>query len=144
MNFTWDALEGANTALTRLGRTYLEMPEGKPDEAFLEKFYAAIANDLGTAQALAFVWENISTLNKATLRQADRVLGLGLADVRPMQKLKILKQNELPEDAQILAKEREEARTSKDFAKSDELRTKLETLGFNVADTADGQKITQK
>ncbi len=143
MNFTWEAVEGAGRALARLTRAYLEMPEGKRDDAFLQKFYAAIGNDLGTAQALALIWENISTLNKATLREADKILGLGLAD-RKSTKLKVTKQEDLPADVQALAKERDEARANKDFAKSDELRDKLDALGYTVADTAEGQKISKK
>lgn len=144
MNFTWDALEGAQAALTRLTRTYLEMKEGKADEAFLQKFYACIGNDLGTAQALALIWENLSTLNKATLRQADRILGLGLADAKPAQKLKVLKQEDLPPEVKELVEERAEARSTRDFSKSDHLRARLEELGFTVTDSADGQKITKK
>lgn len=144
MNFTWDAVEGADAALSRLTRSYLEMKEGKADEVFLQKFYTCIANDLGTAQALALMWENLSTLNKATLRQADRILGLGFADARPPQKLTVLKQEDLPEDVKELVEEREEARTTRDFAKSDHLRGRLEELGFSVTDSADGQKITKK
>ena len=144
MNFTWDALEGADAALSRLTRAYLEMKEGKADEVFLQKFYTCIANDLGTAQALALVWENLSTLNKATLRQADRILGLGFADARPPQKLTVLKQEDLPEEIKELVEEREEARSTRDFSKSDHLRGRLEELGFTVTDSAEGQKITKK
>ncbi|MBY0473380.1 cysteine--tRNA ligase [Patescibacteria group bacterium] len=150
MNFTWDALEGADAALSRLTRAYLEMKDlpaqagGKADEEFLQKFYACIANDLGTAQALALIWENLSTLNKATLRAADRILGLGLADARPPQKLKVLKQEDLPEEVKDIVVQREEARTSKDFSKSDHLRARLDELGFTVIDSSEGQKITKK
>lgn len=144
VNFTWDAIEGASTALTRLGRAFLEMKEGPVDEAFLQKFYTCIGNDLGTAQALALIWENLSTLNKTTLRRADNMLGLGLANARPAQKLKIIKQDELPPEVQGFAKERDEARLAKDFAKSDELRAKIEEHGFVVTDSSEGQKITRK
>lgn len=150
MNFTWDALEGAASALGRLTRSYLEMKDlpaqagGKADEEFLQKFYTAIGNDLGTAQAVALIWENLSTLNKATLRACDRILGLGFADAKPPQKLKVLKQEDLSEEVKELVQEREVARDTRDFAASDRLRGRLEELGFNVADSAEGQKITKK
>ena len=143
MNFTWDALEGANTALARLARSYAAMPEGAPDEVFLQKFYAAIANDMGTAQALALVWENLPSLNKNTLGAADRILGLGLAVSRPSAKLKIGTE-QMPDDLRALVAAREEARIAKDFQKSDELRTQIEAHGYDVADTAEGQKVTKK
>lgn len=144
MNFTWEALEGASTALTRLRRTYIEAKDGKADEVFLQKFYTCIANDLGTAQALALIWENIGSLNKATLRACDRILGLGFADTKSAQKLKVFTEKELPEEVREIVHERQEARTSRDFAKSDHLRARLEELGFHVTDSAEGQKITKK
>lgn len=143
VNFTWDALEGAGTALARLGRAYVEMKKGTVDAEFMQKFYAAIANDLNTAQALALVWENLPSLNKATLNKVDEILGLGLANAR-IHKLKVLSPGELPAEVQALVEERETARASKDFTKSDELRSAIEALGFAVTDSAEGQKITKK
>ena len=140
MNFTWDALEGANTALARLTRAYLEMKEGELDKEFLQKFYACIANDLGTAQALALVWQHLPTLNKSTLKKVDEVLGLGFAEARPPKKLAVEPKGELD----TLLKERGNARLAKNFTLADELRLKIEALGFAVKDGAEGQEITQK
>lgn len=144
MNFTWDAIEGAATALTRLTRAYLEMPEGTRNEEFMQKFYEAIGNDLGTAQALALVWEHLPTLNKVTLREADRILGLNLAKSRPITKLTVVTQTELPAEVQGLVSAREQARTARDFATSDTLRTQIEAAGYTVTDTAEGQKISKQ
>jgi cysteinyl-tRNA synthetase len=144
MNFTWEAIEGANTALLRLRRAYLEaFSAGGVQKEFMDKLYAAIGNDLGTAQALALVWENIKTLNKATLAEADKIFGLGLADARPAAKLSI-KQNELPQEIQELVNQREVARKNKDFARADELRGQIEALGFKLEDSPDGPKISLK
>lgn len=143
MNFTWEALEGANTALQRLVRTYLELPSGSVDKEFLQKFYAEIAEDLNTPKALALVWENIKTINKATLAEADKILGLGLAEARPVQKLEV-KQNQLPEGIQELLVAREAARKHKDFEKADEMRQEIESAGYELVDTPEGQKVTKK
>jgi len=145
MNFTWEAIEGADTALKRLVRAYLEMPEGgEPDTKFLEEFYKAIANDLDTPKALALVWEHIKTLNRATLAEADKILGLGLTEVKPPYKLAVVAQTDLPEEVQVLVKEREAARHEKDFAKADDLRGQIEALGYNIKDTPEGQKLSKK
>jgi cysteinyl-tRNA synthetase len=145
MNFTWEAIEGADTALKRLVRAYLEMPkDGEPDTEFLEEFYKAIANDLDTPKALALVWEHIKNLNRATLIEVDEILGLGLADMRPSQKLAVVAQTDLPEEVRTLVKERETARDSKDFAKADELRGQIEALGYEIKDTPEGQKLSKK
>ena len=145
MNFTWDAVEGANTALKRLSRIYLELPPGSAaDQAFLQEFYTAIGNDLDTPKALALVWEHIKTLNRATLVEVEKVLGLGLTDARPLQKLAVVEERDLTEGVQTLINEREKARITKDFARADLLRTQIEAAGFDIQDTPDGQKITKK
>ena len=151
MNFTWDVIEGANTALRRLTQAFVEMPKGgKADEAFLKDFYAALANDLDTPKALARVWDlmkddSVSPANKrASLVEADKVLGLGLNDERVATKLAVVKQTDLPAEVQSLITEREAAREAKDFTKADDLRTKIESLGFDIKDTPEGQKVTKK
>jgi len=156
MNFTWDALEGAATALGRLQRFFLELgpsslfKAGTPDKKFLQEFYAALANDLNTAQALARVWElvkdpNVSPSTKrASLLAADAILGLGLGESGPQARLPVVAEVDLPADVQKILIERETARAAKNFARSDELRTQLEGLGYEVKDTPQGQEITPK
>ncbi len=142
MNFTWGAAEAADAALKRLSRMYLEMPKGKRDEKFLAEFYAALSQDLDTPRALALVWENIKTLNQATLAEADKILGLDLAKAKPLLKLAV--KQDLPTEVQRLIVEREKAREYKDFARSDALRTQIEAAGFEVKDTSDGPQIRPK
>ena len=50
----------------------------------------------------------------------------------------------LPEEVAKLAEARLQARLAKDFRKSDELRNKLNALGWEARDTKDGQKITRR
>ena len=151
MNFTWDAIEGADTALTRLTRAFLEMPKGgTPDGAFMKDFYTAIADDLDTPRALARVWELMRNdalspaAKRASLLKAEKILGLGFSEPRAVNKLRIMAQAELPAEVQQLVTEREEARKSKDFARSDELRERIAALGFEVTDTSEGSKISSK
>ena len=134
MNFTWEAAQAANTTLNRLTKTYRELSSesDSEDEIFLKEFYAAIENDLDTPKALALIWENIKTLNQATLAKADDILGLGLTEVRLPSMV------EIPAEVQKLADERELARGAKDFARSDALRAQIEASGFEVKDTPEG------
>ena len=134
MNFTWEAAQAANTTLNRLTKTYRELSSesDSQDEIFLKEFYAAIENDLDTPKALALIWENIKTLNQATLAKADNILGLGLTEVRLPSMV------EIPAEVQKLADERELARGAKDFARSDALRAQIEASGFEVKDTPEG------
>ncbi len=151
MNFTWDALEGANTALKRLQRAFLEMPKGgAADKKFLDEFYGFILQDLDTPKALARVWDllkddSVSPADKrASLIEADKILGLGIADERARTKLAVIEEVDLPEDVQTLLDERTLARIARNYSRADELRIQIEALGYDLTDTAQGQQVTKK
>lgn len=145
MNFTWEAIEGADQALKRLTRAYLEASVQKnTGDGFMEEFYKAIANDLGTAQALALVWNAIKTLDQATLKKVDAVLGLGFTDEQETSKLAVIKGSDLPEAVRNLLDEREAARKNKDFTRADELRKEIEQAGFVLKDTPEGPRVTKE
>ena len=106
-----------------------------------EKFRAAILDDMNTAEALSVVWKLVSRDDKssadkkATLLSWDRILGLGLADIKPI---------EIPLRVRELAEERAKSREANDFARADEIRAKIESFGFEIRDTETGPKITKK
>ncbi len=140
INFVWEALEGAETALKRLYSLYMELggAVGEVSKEYQQKFKGYIEDDLDTPRALPLLWdvikdEKLSNADKkATILDFDKVFGLGFAD---------LKVEIIPEEILKLVKEREEARKNKDFKKSDELREKVNSLGYEVKDTNDGQKV---
>ena len=143
VNFVWEALEGAQTALKRLENLYLSLgePVGAVHKGYQNKFQKFIEDDLDTPRAVTLVWdvlkdENVSNPDKkATLLNFDKVLGLGLEN---------LKEEKIPENILEIAREREQARLDKDFKKSDELREKINSFGYDVKDTAGGQNIFRK
>ncbi len=145
VNFVWEALEGAETALKRLYTLYTELGAGigKVNKEYQHKFKKFIEDDLDTPRALTVLWdvlkdENISNADKkATVLDFNKVLGLGF------EKLKEAKKISLPKEIQKLVEERNQARQSKDFQKSDELRDKINSLGYEVKDTTEGQKISK-
>ena len=59
----------------------------------------------------------------------DKVLGLNLAKI---------KTEKIPSQVLELAKDREKYRKEKNFKKADELRKKIESLGWLVEDTGNG------
>ena len=142
VNFVWEALEGAEIALKRLFNLYNELGAeiGKVSKEYQHKFKEFIGDDLDTPRALTLLWdifkdESISNADKkATVLDFDKVLGLGFAD---------LKTEKIPEEVAKLAEARDKARQNKDFKKSDELRKEINSLGYEVKDTADGQKISK-
>ena len=142
MNFNYEALEGAETALKRLYGLYLGLGNdtGQAHQEYQNKFKEYMEDDLDTPRALSLLWdvvkdENMSDADKkATILDFDKILGLGFEN---------LKEEIIPTEILKLKDEREEARKNKDFQKSDELRDKINSLGYEVKDTSEGQKINK-
>jgi cysteinyl-tRNA synthetase len=143
LNFTWDALDGAATALDRMRRGFHALPRGgAPDAAYLERFTAEINDDLNVPRALALAWELLrgelaGEVRKATLAEFDRVLGLGLAAWRP-------KVEAIPETVRALAAARSAARDAKQWAEADRLRGELNAAGWEVEDRPDGYALKRR
>ncbi len=135
MNFTWDSLMAAQTAYDRLAKVVQswgsEVVELTPaGEKFQQAFFAALQDDLKTAQAVATMWEMTkadlpSAEKRALFNQFDQILQLGFTTE---------KSTEVSQEIQALLDERAQARATKDWIKADELREKLTRLGHIVCD----------
>ncbi|MFM7088992.1 MAG: cysteine--tRNA ligase, partial [Candidatus Paceibacterota bacterium] len=140
LNFNWEALEAADVALKRLYRQYLALGSdvGKIVPNYHNKFIERISDDLDTPRIVSLIWDLVSDWRvsdadkKATLIEFDKVLSLGFTD---------LKEEVVPEEILILVEERKKARMNLDFQKSDELRDKIYSLGYEVKDTKEGPKV---
>ena len=144
LQFTWETLDAAQTALNNLKTRIIEIKKdlsGMVDEAkkteLLGKFDAAIFNDMATPQALAVMWETLkdSSINNTTkwavLSEMDAVLGLKMDEMQ--------EESYMPDaEVQALLNARKEARAAKDWAKSDEIRDALKAKGLMVKDLPDG------
>ncbi len=138
--FSFEALDAAQNGLEHLYATAKNLEKKiKVDPEIENKFLEFINNDLDTSGALAFVWEKIKEkkIDQKTLLKFDDVFGLKIKENLQEAKTKI------SNDAEKIIKERDIARTNKDWAKSDELRSKLEALGYVVKDTKDGTQISK-
>ena len=149
LEFSWEGLGAALTRLKRLVMAVAQLREraetaaapGATFAALIERFDAAIADDLNTSVALTVLDEALA-LKKvdpgeklAAVAAMDAVLGLGLlaldrAALRLRPKVATIDESEI--DA-ILAR-RKEARAAKDFAASDALRDELAAKGVEVMD----------
>ncbi|PIZ86338.1 cysteine--tRNA ligase [Candidatus Nomurabacteria bacterium CG_4_9_14_0_2_um_filter_32_10] len=148
VSFNWDVLEGSEIALKRLYKLYIELGKkvGKIDINYQKKFKEYLEDDLDTPRALSLLWdlikdETVSPADKkATILDFDKVLGLGFEN---------LKEEIIPENILKLVGERELARKNKDFKKSDELRDKINSLGYEIKDlsaqagSSDGPQISK-
>jgi cysteinyl-tRNA synthetase len=149
MNFTWEGMASAQTALTKLNKMVVDLTdvpvtadgwsdEGKP---FYEKFVSVMEDDLNTSVALSVVWEMMKSdisdsAKKNLIVLMDSVLGLDLG-TEPESNIGI------PDEIKELLKKREEERKNKNFAVSDMLRDEIEAKGYKVEDYADGAKVVK-
>lgn len=148
LNFTWEALQGAQNAFQKIQRWVVEYKRtygdevGEKDQAVLAEFRMALEEDLNTSKALALVHELMRTAPTevaapnvyATLVEMDRVLGLGVADWQFIEQ-------EIPAEIQALYDARQTARATKQWAESDRLRDELKAQGWLVEDGSTGSSL---
>lgn len=154
MNFTWDSLEAAQTALTKIkkqisnsrdsNRTNLSNEKNDKVETFRINFMKAVNDDLNTPQALAVLWEmlksNIPSEDKYDLAMSfDEVLGLDLGKVSEVSNV-----SKVPEEVEKLLAKREALRKAGKFEEADKVRLEIEKLGYRIEDTSGGSKIVRQ
>lgn len=150
LNFTWEALAGADIAWHKLIQAARDLFNqsgqdsnlGAINQAYYDRFLAGIENDLNSPQALAVVWELIKDKELApadrlaTVLKADEILGLGLKNYLSLE--------QIPEEISLLVAEREKARASADWTAADKIRQELADLGYEVLDTPEGPEVRIK
>ncbi|HET7235556.1 MAG TPA: cysteine--tRNA ligase [Actinomycetota bacterium] len=144
MDFSWDALEGQNRRLADLRRRMGEWgPAAEVLSAAAEdadrRFREAVADDLDLPRALVVLNEVVagdlpSGERYALLASWDQVLALDLE--------RAAREAWEPSEKMLaLVGERDAARAARDYARSDELRERLQAMGLEVMDTPEGTKI---
>lgn len=147
-NFTWDALESAQTGLERMRKQFAEwFPSPRADrteeaDRLDSRFREAVTNDLDFPGALVVLSEvashSISPGEKvALLKKWDRVLALDLDR-------EVVEMSELPPGAAEKITQREKARSAKDWETADRLREELDKDGVEVIDASGGTRWTVK
>lgn len=145
LNFTWEALDGAQSALENLRHEVAalkgnEMGGDALRGEFRDRFVDAVEDDLNMPQAMAVLWE-VVRLDGASpserlgeILDFDRVLGLRLEAVEPDRLA-------LTPEIESLVNEREGARKKRDWARADEIRRELVERGIWVEDTPQGPVV---
>ena len=167
LNFTFDGLAAARSALKRIDEWSARLSEiaSRADADFSEKndakkgdanfqiegqneFAEALDDDLNISAALGHLFNVIRATNSRMDENAltqNAALELqnwwrGINDTLQFQAEEIA----IPAEVAALVEERKQARAAKDWKKSDVLRAQIESLGWQIKDTKDGQKITRK
>ena len=149
LNFTFDGLQAARSALQRIDEFLLKLQdmarppiagESEPPSALRAGFEAAMDDDLNISGALGILFDFIRSANTRIIREPlqssearailkswkeiDNVLCFGIPKRRPIAPLEVVK----------LAQARMEARKAKDFKRADEIRTQILKMGWIVDD----------
>ncbi len=140
LSFTWEGLEGAQTALNRLRATMYAWGEpGVLDEDYADKFAAHINDDLNMPRVLALTWDLVKSdlpdaTKKATLFFFDQVMGLRLAEWEPVEDI-------IPDAITALVEQRTAARKEKRWQDADTLRVQVTEAGYEIEDTPQGPRV---
>ena len=136
MDLSWQSISAAHETIKRWRGKIATwgVPKNLIEDAAVLGF---LENDLETPRVITYLRaiekdRNLSHTEKANaFLYADQVLGLELS--RPEEV------RELSQELKLMLDEREAARSSKNWALSDELRIKLEAAGLEISDSASGQ-----
>ena len=156
LNFTFDGLREARQSLLRIDewirRLYDLAGNAAPDSQFAaaksDKFFAALDDDLNISAALAEVFNQIRETN-GSIDRHELTAGQAAALLNWWEHLnQVLQLQEeveiIPRNVTALLEKRAEVRADKNWSQSDSLRTEIESFGWFVKDTKDGQKLTKK
>ena len=159
-NFTWEALEAAQTAFLRIRQTIDAIPDAPttPPEQYRARWHHCFNDDLDTPGALAVLWDMIKDTKhvspaelKAGIIDIDRVFGLGFAEpdllATSLYKAQfgiLVDPDELPQHIQQLIEQRTKARETHDWPTADKLRTEIEQHGYALEDAEQGVRVFKK
>jgi cysteinyl-tRNA synthetase len=158
LNFTFDGLEAASSALARYNdfiSNLADYPGGTSSgeaegfiKAAVEGFESQLDDDLNISGALGVIFDFIRDINrlkaenKLSAAERDRVLDA----MNRFDSVLAFKREEelLATDIEALIEQRIQARRSKDYAKADQIRDSLLAQGILLEDTPQGVKWKRK
>ncbi len=148
INFTFEAMEAAKTALGRLRDGYLKHKAGTEDvsnetiKEYENRFLEGINDDLNMPVAMSVVWDVVKNPIKSKkladlLVKFDEVLGFDLQNYEKQEEV-------LPDEIKDLIIERNNARLEKNWTESDRIRDLLIEKGYIVKDSKEGTIVEKK
>jgi cysteinyl-tRNA synthetase len=146
IRYSPETLGAAQTGVRRLREAARLLKRGPSPEDMAplrERFFAALADDFTTPEAMAAVWDWV--------RESNRRGGVGGDDLREMLGVFALDNlldtaaadGEPDEVARALLERRENARKERDFTEADRLRDELAAQGWQVRDSPAGPELVR-
>lgn len=157
LNFSAELVEASKNGLERIltavdrlksiNGTDGDVDKSVTDEmyAFVKKYEDAMDDDLNTADAISVIFElvkyaNVNVTEESSKATVELVLNTieKLCDILGIITEK--KEEILDSDIEALIEERQAARKAKNFARADEIRDQLSSMGIILEDTREGVK----
>ncbi|MBA2384608.1 MAG: cysteine--tRNA ligase [Actinobacteria bacterium] len=130
IDFSAETMESARARADGIREIFRNPSEPAPEDAW-ERFEATLDDDFNTPDALALVHE---WRDHDLVRRALGVFGLA----------SLAREEEAPAEIDELARRRQRARASRDFAEADRLRSEIDAAGWEVRDDPDGYRLVPK
>ncbi len=151
LNFTRDDLGAAKSGLKRIAKvveaTGTNLSAKAGDFGRFTPVMEALCDDLNTAKALGVLFTVIGEMEQE-LKAGKEVTATGLADILQVFGFEFSEEPEVAETAPAavvaLAEERQQARTDKNWARSDELRDEIAAQGWVIKDSKGGFELEPK
>jgi len=136
-----DAAKNGYESLKNKIKNIDEKSKGSDGEKYIREFEKSIDDDLNmprALQALQLLLKDEKVSGKAKIELIKKMDGVFGLDLLKKEKISV------PAEIKKLAEERWNAKQKKDFKKADELRQKVNKLGFAINDKPEGFEITKK
>jgi len=137
IDFSKKAMNNAQNSYKRLKNIIKTLKEDKKtNKKYLKEFEDAMNDDLNTPKALQTLWKLVRDKKAEgkirTIKEIDKIFGLDLLKKE---------HTEIPKEIRRLVEKRARARKEKNWKIADELRKKINKLGFAINDTQKGEEI---
>ena len=137
IDFSEGALKSAENSVERLKNIIAELKDDKKlNKKYLEEFQNEVDDDINLPNGLAVLWNLLRDERaEGKLRTVKKMNEVFSFDLFKKEKIKI------PEIIKHLLRERENFRSSKEWKKADEVREKINKLGYILEDTEKGVAV---
>jgi len=132
LDFTEDKLKASEKLFYRLKEAYSKAFSDSENKKIMLEIKKAIEDNFNFAKAFALWDENRQKLTKRDFENLKDIFGL------------VFREEIINSKVLLLAHEREEARTQRDFRKADYLRKEIEKRGYIIEDRKEGFYLKRK